>query len=372
MAIRMMPYYPALRFKQGEYYAGSRIGRDIQGYVQPRFIIPPPKESDPEKGSPLTVDEIAHWTGERIGKHWPLFPAFLDAQYVASILGDSGLSKLFRSAQRYNEKLVPVATVDDLFKPLYRTFKSDGWPKLGVYVPYDDITPDLLRAGLDAVRCSPEDCVVFVDFTGAELSPEIAAGSVRGVFEFLYETAYWGRIIFQGSAFPPTNPAECGGQFFVPRNEWKTFHAAIGENSVPTDRIGYGDFGADCGEISFPKKSGGGRPIPHLRYTTATHILVVRGQETGTNEEAMLDVFNRILESGYFAGRGFSYADNEIWRRAHSLDSCGSASMWREWNMAHHITRVVRDFGAMSGIAFEDRYVNEVPPTQMSMFDTDT
>lgn len=84
----MLPYHPALRFKQGEYSAGAKIARDIQRHVHPRFIIPPPTESDPEKGGPPTADEIARFTGERIGKHWPLNPAFLDAQFVAPLLGN--------------------------------------------------------------------------------------------------------------------------------------------------------------------------------------------------------------------------------------------------------------------------------------------
>src|ERR1700739_4131918 len=105
----MLPYYPALRFKQGEYTAGAKIARDIQRHIQPRFIIPPPTESDPEKGKQLTADEGAYLTGERIGKHWPLNPAFLDAQFVASQLGNDGLKRLFGVAQQRNKKLVAVA-----------------------------------------------------------------------------------------------------------------------------------------------------------------------------------------------------------------------------------------------------------------------
>ena len=179
---------------------------------------------------------------------------------MTSALGDGGLRTLFRIAQGYNDKLVAVATPEALFNPTYKDFIARGWPKLGVYVQYDDVEPDRLKVGLDTIGCIPQDCATFVDFTGAELSPDIAAGSVSAVFDLLNETALWGRMIFQGSVFPPINPADHGSQFFVPRNEWKTFHAALKECSVPIERIGYGDFGADCGEINFPRKSGGGRP----------------------------------------------------------------------------------------------------------------
>ena len=121
----------------------------------------------------------------------------------------------------------------------------------------------------------------------------------------------------------------------------------------------YGGFGADCGEMAFPKGPSG-RAIRHLRYTTPDHTLVVRGKNEGRDNDVMKDVFQRIVDSGHFAGQHFSYADDRIWRGAKGLDGSGNASMWREWNMAHHITRVVRDRGAMEGITFVDGRVSRV------------
>lgn len=365
----MLPYHPALRAKKGEYYAGAKIARDIQKHVQPRFIIPPPRERDPEKGAPLTPDEIAHLTGERIGKHWPLFPAFLDPQFVASVLGDNGLRKMFDIAQSRNKNLVAVATLTELQNPIYRAFICSTWPKLGVHVGYDEIDRDLLAKGMETIGCSPQDCFIFVDFTGADLTPNIATDSVSGIIELLRDIAPWGRIVFQGSAFPTTNPADPGGQLLVPRNEWKTFLAALKECSVPLELIGYGDFGADCGEINFPRKAGG-RPVRHLRYTTKTDTLVVRGSDTGADAEVMVDVCERIVKSAHYAGQAFSYADDEIWRSAKGMDTRGGASTWREWNMAHHMTRVVRDLGAMAGTTFEDGRVSQFVE-QFSLFDVE-
>ena len=94
----------------------------------------------------------------------------------------------------------------------------------------------------------------------------------------------------------------------------------------------------------------------------------MRGKENGTDSEVMVDVFRRVLRSGHFAGQAFSYADDEIWRRARGIGSCGNAPMWREWNTAHHIARVVRDLGAISGRSFEDGRVSKVPAEQVSMF----
>ena len=54
--MQMQPYRPALRFKQGEYRAAHALPLDMQEHLRPYFIVPPPKESDPELGRAPTVD----------------------------------------------------------------------------------------------------------------------------------------------------------------------------------------------------------------------------------------------------------------------------------------------------------------------------
>lgn len=359
----MLPYHPALRFKQGEYIAGARVARDIQRHIQPRFIIPPPKEADPEKGRPLTADETAYLAGERIGKHWPFYPAFLDAQFVAPYIGDDGLTRMFGIAQGRNSKLAVVVAVANLFNPVYRMFLRASAPRIGIHLPYEEVDTSQILRGLKQIGCAPEECVLFLDFTGAPLDVEGASGSVAELFDQLGTAARWGRIVFQGSAFPTTNPAEHGGKFLVPRDEWRVFRDALQECSVSPEFVGYGDYGADCGEINFPRK-GGGRAIRHLRYTGLADTIVIRGAADGRDEDVMRDVCQRVLDSGHFAGQSYSYADDRIWRCAKSLDGPGNASMWREWNMAHHMTRVVRDLGAMAGITFADGHVSELFTTR--------
>ena len=92
----MLPYYPALRAKPGEFAACGRLAPRYQGYVCPRFVVPPPTESDPEKGRVPTLDEIAHIMGERLGKSWPHRRAFLDPQLAAAALGEA--SEEYRGA----------------------------------------------------------------------------------------------------------------------------------------------------------------------------------------------------------------------------------------------------------------------------------
>jgi len=81
----------------------------------------------------------------------------------------------------------------------------------------------------------------------------------------------------------------------------------------------------------------------------------------------MKAVLKDLVARPDFAGKMFSYADRRMWDAANGHATPGSASMWREWNMAHHITRVVHDLAAMSGLSFEDEVEHE-EPEQIDMF----
>jgi hypothetical protein len=349
----MLPYYPGLRFKQGEYTAAGKLPADVQRFIEPRFVLPPLTEPDPQLERTPTVDEIAHLTGNRVGKHWPTRRAFLDTHFIARELGDVGLLRLFRTVWERNAQIVPVARLTDLVDPLFRNLRCAGPAKLAVLVDYEEVDREAITEALKAAGLGATDCVVFVDFTNAPLDPKIATGSVSGVLDLVGEVGLWQRVIFQGSNFLNKNPAGAGKTEVIPRHEWDVFHAALKECSIPPDRLGYGDFGADHGKMAFSRKKGGGRAHRQLRYTTTTNTLVVRGADTGTDADEIADVCKRIVNSGHFAGQAFSEADDRIYCLAKGIVSGpGTASNWREWNMLHHMMRVIRDLGAIAGVEF--------------------
>lgn len=350
----MLPYYPGLRFKEGEYVAAGKLPGDVQRYVEPRFVLPSLTEPDPAMDRLLTLDEIAHVTGDRVGKHWPLRRAFLDTHFIARDLGDVALLRLFRTVWGRNPKIVPVARLSDLFNPVFLKLRCNGPTKLAVLVGYEEANAELIANALKFAELEPSECVIFVDFTGAPLDPKIATGSVSGVLDLVGEVGLWQRVVFQASNFPIKNPAAPGKTELIPRHEWDVFHAALEECGIPPDRLGYGDFGADHGTMAFPRRKGGGRAHRQLRYTSVADTLVVRGADTGSDASAMADVCKRIVESEHFAGQAFSEADDRIYCLGKGiLSGPGNASNWREWNMLHHMMRVVRDLGALADVKFD-------------------
>lgn len=355
----MLPYYPALRAKPGEFAACGRLAPRYQGHVCPRFVVPPPTEPDPEKGRVPTLDEIGYMMGDRLGKSWPHRRAFLDPQLAAEALGDEGVETLFRVATAVNSRLLPVLSIADLSNPARQTLLQNGPVRAGIYMDFENADAALLLEGLKQAGLRSEECVLFVDFTGSPLGEDFAP-AIGEIFDQLDGAARWSKIVYQASAYPDKLPVGVNERTLIARAEWTTFLAALKETGVHPDRLAYGDFGADCGRMVFPKGKGGGRPKPHLRYTGKTHTLIVRGSDSGAFTPTMRKVCKQIIESKEYCGRSFSYADDRIWRNAKRMtDSCGDSTGWRELNTAHHIVRIVHDLGAMVGATFEEDTVSE-------------
>ncbi|WP_411901905.1 beta family protein [Methylorubrum thiocyanatum] len=371
-------YVPALRAKAGEIKGLQRLAPDVSSKIKPHLIIPPPKDIDPEKQRQLTQDEIVYGTGRKIAEHWPLREAFLDVRFLFKEFGvDSGhdwLQRMFDVARHALAKPIPVMTIAEALGPqshAYKKILANGPTKVVIRINFDEVDSEIatrLAAALSAMEIKDEDCVLLADFAEADFSdPSIVGEIAQGVLESLQDIGRWKAVVFQGSNYPIKNPAADNGSFEVSRNEWLAWKAAVKLNGSSPDHLIFGDYGADCAKIEF-KKKGGGIPIRHYRYTTPSKWLVVRGVPSGAAKDIMRQVCNRVLNSGYFAGREFSSADDFIYKSAQGWEGPGNGTTWREINTTHHITRVVRDIGEIKGYNFIDRQVSS-PSKQDSMFD---
>lgn len=356
-------YVPALRLKQGEYRGLQRLAPDVAEKVVPRLVVPPPKERDAEKHRPLTKDEIVHETGRRIADHWKMRDALLDVRFLFAEFGEAEcvewLPKMFDVARKAHAQPIPVMGLADALGPRAAAFRlalaTETTTKVAIRVESGEIDRDLgdrVAAAVSALGVTPEGCAVLADFSDADFSDALAvAGIAQAALEDLQGIGRWHYVVFQGTNYPEVNPAESGGDAVVPRNEWLAWKEAIKLDGASPEHLVFGDYGADCAKFQF-KKASGGIPIRHYRYTTPDSWLVVRGSAEGQAAAVMRGVCERILRSGKFAGRGFSSADDYIFKTAKGWDGPGNGSTWREINTTHHITRVVRDIGDIKGITF--------------------
>lgn len=371
-------YVPALRAKTGEVRGLQRLAPDVANKITPHLIVPPPKDIDPEKQRQLTQDEIVYGTGKRVADHWRLRDAFLDTRFLFKEFGEETssdwLNRIFSVARYAGANLIPVLSLGDALGPRLSAFRgvlNPGPIQAALRIKFDEVDGDLaahVAAALSALGIPDHRCIILADFSEADFAaPDVVGEIAQGVLEDLQTIGRWPAIVFQGSNYPITNPAADNGSFKVPRNEWLAWKTAVDLNGASPDSLVFGDYAADCSKIDF-KKKGGGIPIRHYRYALTDSWLVVRGMPTGDTKSAMQQVSTKIVNSGSFAGREFSAADDFIYRCAQGWDGPGNGTTWREVNTTHHITRVVRDIGVIKGHSFTDRQVSS-PAHQPSIFD---
>jgi hypothetical protein len=371
-------YLPALRVKQGEYRALAELQSDVAEQILPHFIIPPPRERDPEKGRVLTFDETVHEAGRRVGKYWPRRPCLLDPRFLFAEPYDSEcvmwLPRLFKVATGTGSLPIPVASLSDLegarlaaFSAvmlqqsagiaLRITLRNLGDPGLPTRVQ-----SVLLRAG-----AKPNECLLLLDFSGADLSePQMVADYILTAYQQVNEIGLWGRFAVQTTSFPEKNPSEAGGYSLLPRNEWHAWKSAANHDDSIKQNMMFGDFGADSSKFIFA--SGGHGPIRHYRYSTPESWFVVRGTDEHPVKKTMQDVSLKIVNSDHFAGQEFSRGDAFIYDTAYGHAGPGNPSTWRKVNTVHHLTRVVCDLATLHGRKIQ--IGSSVPAAeQLSLFD---
>lgn len=367
-------YVASLRLKAGEMQGLNALAGDISDHFLPHLIAMPRKERDDEGQENLVIDDNAvPVDGVTLARFWFGRRALLNPQHLFQDYGEERggmwLPKMYENARLAGLIVTPVATLDDLAGSRSQAFKdalnNAEEIVLSIRIHYasvdDPATKDQLIRCLDEMRVAAERCTVLLDFTEADFSnSEIVSGVIENAYEQLEAVARWHGIALEGTSYPVKNRAPHGGEILEPRNEWKAWTSAVNYNEATPAHILFGDYAADCSRMNFGKM--GAAAIRHHRYTTAGSWLNVRGTESGSNQPVMRDVCRRILASPYYAGRAFSWADDQIYRIAREGASAGSPRDWRAINTNHHITRVMRDLAKMKGLVFGDRTV--APPRE--------
>jgi len=357
-------YVPALRMKKGELEGLRLLQDDVADCIAPLLIVPPAKERN--TGSQEALFPAGNGVPDVGGvllKYWLHRPVFVDARVLFKECDAqeavNWLPDIYNRARRLGVFAIPVASLDMLEKLGTAAFK-DSIPtapglKFGLRIQSGEMADSSLdgrvRRVLASLDVRASECAVFADFSDADLSvPSFVAPVIRGVLEQLQALAPWLLIVFLGTHYPETNPAKEAGQTVIhPRNEWHAWSEAVRFDPSTAQHMVFGDFAADSARIEFGGK--GGRPIPHCRYTAGANWLVVRGEDKGSTYEVMKGVFERIVANSEFSGPTFSQADAYIFDVArNNAPSAGNATIWRQVNTTHHITRVVADIATVRKI----------------------
>jgi hypothetical protein len=365
--------------KEGELNGLRELASDVADHVIPRFIVPPLGERD-EKQFGFFAPGKAPDIGGILAKVWSGRRAFIDLSYLLDEAGRADaftwLPDIFGRARGMRVRATPMAKLSDMTTheiPAFKAAISGGdMLKFAICVASGDmVRADFaadVKSALAGLGLEATDCAIIADFSDADFSdPDPVAPIIGGALEQLQMLGNWLHIIFQGTYYPESNPADPGQSTLCPRNEWLAWRQAVNFDPTTADHLIFGDYAADSSKMVFGGK--GGRPIPHYRYTTETSWLIERGKASGGYLEVMQDVCNRVVKSGHFAGSVFSHADRLIYRTAHGLEGPGNATTWRQINTTHHVTRVVTDVAKVRGIFIQELAEERVPQEQMALLD---
>lgn len=364
-------YAPALRMKHGELQGLSALTAEVADATLPRMIVPPAADRDESVQPSLFEGAEVPDFARPLSTHWSGRDVFVEATHVIDEFGrdqiDKWLPKAFERARAAGVRPIPLVQIRDVLATGLGAFAASADEtsglRFGLVVSSGDVDNReiLVRAieAMDRMSLSAERCAVLVDFHDADLSAaDLVAPVIGGALDDLRSLAPWRSVIFQGTNFPEKNPADHASSVLVPRNEWLAWKSAVAFEPSTAEHLLFGDYAADCAKLAFG--DGGGAAIRHYRYTTPEAWYVRRGTKSGSHQAVMRQVCEEIIESGYFAGREFSTADDFIYRTAMGVAGPGNAATWRAVNTTHHITRVVRDVGLVRGRKFTQGVVQPV------------
>ncbi len=372
-------YSPMLQLKTGELNGVAKLADVIKDAIRPHFIIPPSAERDLTNAELFEGLDDQQNFGLALAPFWSGRCVLLNPKYIYKEYGEERvadwLPKLFERARNANVDAVPVASLRDLegtrFSGLVKTMASSQKLQLAIALKADDLLDTQLAARLGSVMAklgiSSDNCSIQIDFQGSYFDePDRVAEIIEGAYDDIQAMGTWETIVFQGTSFPEVNPAAHGTTIQVPRNEWLAWKKAMSLSPNTPESFVFGDYAADSSKMHFGK--GGFAAIRHYRYTTQDSWLVARGAEIGKDKVRMQWVANQIVESGHFAGKGFSQADRYIFDTANGIAGPGTATTWRQVNTTHHLTRVVHDIALDRGIAINIP-AEVAEPSQLDLLD---
>lgn len=358
-------YGPILREKQGELRAAMDLHPQAKRLMLPTWVALP---LTAKENASLSVTDVMKREVGRVQSAWGgnvclWDPRFLEFDPETEVDGRH-LEHVLNQFAVFGCQIIPVASLREGFARLsvMANFSKNQGSGLAIRIEFNDLGDfEVLDTLMQSVRLLPKDCVLLIDLTEADTSQhdEFAAFLVEAI-DGLASRGNWARIITAASSYPFKNPAPSEGEADAVRAEWKVWDWALKLNPDLHRSVVYGDFGADNATFSF---TGGGIPIPHLRYALKDAWRIVRGSK---QHASLQGVAKRIADAKTFFGRSFSAGDEFIADCATGAAPIGDASRWRAANMNHHFMVVITELAARYGLSLEPRVAKSTE--QVSLF----
>jgi hypothetical protein len=352
-------YVPCVRWKQGEYQALLRLSPDVREAIMP--LIEVPEEGyDFETGAvPKSIDQHLKSFAKRVGDKWGRRPCFVDVKLIDPSKrmedGTHPIDFVFDGLRLNRVPAVPTFALDQdtsVEGALARAALADGYG-ICLRISLEELADPLLQSrigrvlALVASRAELSDLVIDLGAPNFQPLDGLAQLLERliATLPFLNE---WRSIALIGTAFPSSMAEVPPGLSKVERSEWALYRMLVTRLRGRDVRVpDFGDY-----VISHPTvvhlDMRFVKPAASLRYTTHDGWLIAKGKNVRDHKfEQYRALCGTVVNSGGFAGAGFSYGDAYIEACAFGTASTGSLTTWRTMGTSHHVTQVVQDVASL-------------------------
>jgi Beta protein len=358
-------YLPILKAKLGEYCGARETSEELKPFVAPIVVVPPASDLDHEKGRPLVPAEHVRLFGPRIFSSWGKRPIFVDALNLDDAwhkegLVDHPLTALIQRARSVGSMPMPVTSLrrsPEYQLAVKRAFEFDRYGvclRLGL----EDMESETLAKALDRflkeANCSPSETALIVDFSARDFGdPSTFAELLIDRLNHLPYLNDWRLVAFSGTEFPQKISVAPEKSKSFRRGEWIVAEKLLARKSELIRLPLFSDYGIE--HPVFATGDGRGANV-HLRYSTSADYMIHKGKKFGeVGYAGIIAVAKALIGSDYFHGEGYSAGDKMIFDWANGHIPPGTASMWRQAGVCHHLALVVRQLSKHLGITIPTR-----------------
>jgi hypothetical protein len=358
-------YVAALQTKPGELSALRHARPETRTHITPLVEVLGPRSAGTE---PYTNKRVDGWVKKVANTVGPI-PIFLDRirlapnHRTATPQGNKPvLSAIYGSARARGISFVPVLRLNDLPATLSQigdAALSDGRgvalriPLLGTLSADGRDTQTLIKEALDIVQVDIPGADLLLDLHEINDESEIDVDFLAPMIDDLVTIGSWRSVVLLGT----TMPRSLGGGIVVagtvgrlPRKEWLIWSALRSSQiaRLPT----YGDYAIqhpdpplDTTEGQLPLGMRGAIRYTHEAVTVIPRAKAPRHEEGREQYRQLCQV---LVQQPEFAGRDFTWGDQQIADCAEGTTDPGWEDHWRGVGTSHHFRYVVDQLASIS------------------------
>jgi hypothetical protein len=343
-------YVAVMKNKIGELNALQHASAKTWSRLTPLIeIVGPRKVPDAYRGE--TVSEWVKRIAAAVGHH----PCFLDilrmrAGHPATTSADTSpvLSVIHAAARKRGLACVPVFRLDDgpTDIGLVRNAVLGGgrgvairYPLLSLALPDGKTLDTVIKEALAAVQVDFDGSDLLIDLGFLSEGQEVHTEDIAQAVDELVAIGEWRSVVLLGTSMPSMlgGAVAEGSVGELPRREWEVWS---GLRRHPPQRLPtYGDYVIQHPHPPQDDTGGGPSMRANIRYTVENMTLVARGRgPVGQGgKEQYHDLCRMLVARPEFAGRDFSWGDEQIADCAIGAVEPGSQSQWRGVGSSHHL-----------------------------------